>query len=56
MNSLWIKHPRAVFTSNQLDASGGLVIADGRILEVLAAGQQPSGPVRQVFAASTHVV
>jgi len=56
MNSLWIKHPRAVFTSNQLDASGGLVIADGHILEVLAAGQQPSGPVSQVFDASTHVV
>lgn len=56
MNTLWIKHPRAVFTSNQLDASGGLVIADGRILEVLAAGQQPSGPVSQVFDASAHVV
>ncbi|MCA6061361.1 8-oxoguanine deaminase [Thalassolituus sp. ST750PaO-4] len=56
MNTLWIKHPRAVFTSNRLDASGGLVIADGRILEVLAAGQQPSGPVSQVFDASTHVV
>lgn len=56
MNSLWIKHPRAVFTSNQLDASGGLVIADGHILEVLAAGQQPSGPVSQVFDASAHVV
>ena len=56
MNTIWIKHPRAVFTSNQLDASGGLVIADGRILEVLAAGQQPSGPVSQVFDASEHVV
>jgi 8-oxoguanine deaminase len=56
MNTLWIKHPRAVFTSNRLDASGGLVIADGRILEVLAAGQQPSGPVSQVFDASAHVV
>lgn len=56
MNTIWIKHPRAVFTSNQLDASGGLVIADGRILEVLAAGQQPSGPVSQVFDASAHVV
>jgi 8-oxoguanine deaminase len=56
MNTLWIKHPRAVFTSNRLDASGGLVIADGRILEVLAAGQQPSGPVSQVFDASEHVV
>ncbi len=56
MNTLWIKHPRAVFTSNRLDATGGLVIADGRILEVLAAGQQPSGPVSQVFDASAHVV
>ena len=56
MNTLWIKNPRAVFSGNQLDASGGLVIADGRIVEVLAQGQQPAQPVAQTFDASEHVV
>jgi len=56
MNTLWIKNPRAVFSGNQLDASGGLVIADGRIVEVLAQRQQPAQPVVQTFDASEHVV
>ncbi len=56
MNTLWIKNPRAVFTGNHLNAAAGLVIADGRIVEVLAQGQQPAQPVTQTFDASEHVV
>jgi len=53
---IWIKNPLAIFTANDLDASGGLVIADGRIAEVLGAGQQPSTACEQTFDAREHVV
>lgn len=46
---IWIKNPLAIFTANDLDASGGLVIEDGRIVEVLGTGQQPSTPCEQTF-------
>lgn len=53
---IWIKNPLAIFTANDLDASGGLVIEDGRIVEVLGAGQQPAAPCEQTFDAREHVV
>ena len=53
---IWIKNPLAVFTANDQDASGGLVIEDGRIVEVLGAGQQPAQPCQQVFDAREHVL
>lgn len=53
---IWIKTPLAIFTANQLDAAGGLVIEDGLISELLGAGQQPSQPCDQVFDAREHVV
>ncbi|MFN3768864.1 MAG: 8-oxoguanine deaminase [Ectopseudomonas guguanensis] len=53
---LWIKTPLAIFTANDLDASGGLVIEDGRITEVLSASQQPSTPCEQTFDAREHVL
>jgi 8-oxoguanine deaminase len=53
---VWIKNPLAIFTANDLDASGGLVIEDGRISEVLGAGQQPSTNCEQTFDAREHVV
>jgi 8-oxoguanine deaminase len=53
---LWIKTPLAIFTANDLDASGGVVIEDGRIVEVLSKGQQPAAPCQQVFDAREHVV
>ncbi|MDX1725745.1 MAG: 8-oxoguanine deaminase [Pseudomonas sp.] len=53
---IWINNPLAIFTANQLDAAGGLVIEDGLISELLGAGQQPSRPCDQVFDAREHVV
>ena len=41
MTTLWIKNPLAVFTANDLDARGGLVIRDGKIIELVALGQTP---------------
>jgi 8-oxoguanine deaminase len=52
----WLKNPLAIFTSNELDARGGLVVQDGVIVEVLAAGQQPSAPCNAVFDAREHVI
>ena len=53
---LWIQNPLAAFTANSLDASGGLVISGGRIVEVLGAGQTPSAPCQQTFDAGSHVL
>jgi 8-oxoguanine deaminase len=53
---IWIKNPLAIFTANDLDASGGLVIEDGRIAEVLNKGLQPSAPCQQTFDAREHVL
>ncbi len=52
----WLKNPLAIFTANALDARGGLVLQDGVIVEVLAAGQQPSAPCTEVFDAREHVI
>ncbi|KTC60395.1 8-oxoguanine deaminase [Pseudomonas savastanoi] len=53
---IWLKNPLAVFTANDLDARGGLVIEGGIITEVLAAGQLPSKPCTQTFDAREHVL
>jgi 8-oxoguanine deaminase len=53
---IWLKSPLAIFTANDADARGGLVIEDGRIAELLGAGQSPSIPCDQVFDARDHVV
>ncbi|MBD1544199.1 8-oxoguanine deaminase [Arthrobacter sp. IA7] len=53
---LWIRNPLAAFTANGLDASGGLVVSGGRIVEVLGAGQTPSAPCQETFDAGSHVL
>lgn len=55
-NRIWLKNPLAVFTANDLDARGGLVIEGAKIVELLAAGQLPSAPCAQVFDAREHVL
>lgn len=50
---LWIRNPLGIVAE---DAGGGLVIDDGVIVECLAAGSYPAGPVTEVFDASHHVV
>ncbi|WP_439859746.1 8-oxoguanine deaminase [Pseudomonas sp. MBLB4136] len=52
----WIKTPLAVFTANDQSAAGGLVVENGRIAELLDAGQQPSRPCQHSFDAREHVV
>ncbi|QPR55411.1 8-oxoguanine deaminase [Aeromonas allosaccharophila] len=53
---IWIKNPLATFTPEAVDGRGGLVIENGLISEVLAAGQHPARPCEQLFDARDHVV
>lgn len=55
-HSIWLKNPLAVFTANQLDASGGVVVRGGVIDELIPAGGTPSTPCDEVFDASRHVI
>ena len=53
---LWIKNPRAVFTANSLDATGGVVIEGAVIRELIPAGGEPAIPCDQVFDARELVL
>lgn len=53
---LWLKNPLAVFTANELDAGGGLVISGNTIEELVPTGGTPSSPCDEVFDASRHVL
>jgi 8-oxoguanine deaminase len=50
---LWIKNPLAMLADN---ASGGLVVENGRIVELVASGASPPAPVDTIFDASRHVI
>ncbi len=52
----WIKNPLAIYTANDTDASGGIVIEDDIILELVPKGAQPSYSAEQEFDASSHVI
>ncbi|MBJ9985989.1 8-oxoguanine deaminase [Acinetobacter sp. S40] len=56
MSRLWIKHPLAIFTANQHDGSHGIVIEDGKIVELVAQGKIPTHPIDHVFDARECVV
>ncbi|PZP24928.1 8-oxoguanine deaminase [Pseudomonas kuykendallii] len=53
---IWIKNPLALFTATTSTATGGLVIEDGVIVQLLAAGEAPAALCGQVFDAREHVV
>ncbi|MEF2553029.1 8-oxoguanine deaminase [Aurantimonas sp. A2-1-M11] len=53
MTRLWLKTPLAVLADG---AGGGLVVEDGRIVELVASGHAPQEPVDDSFDASRHVV
>ncbi|MCX5480784.1 8-oxoguanine deaminase [Kaistia geumhonensis] len=50
---LWIKDPIATLGEG---AERGVVVADGRIVELVGTGAEPVHPVARVFDASRHVV
>lgn len=54
---IWLKNPLSLLLENkQLDADGGVVICDNKIHEIIAAGEEPSIQVDQIFDASEHVI
>ena len=57
MARIWIKNPQAVFTATDAPApTGGIVVEDGVVVELLAAGDSPAAPTDEVFDASNHVI
>ena len=50
---MWIKDPIAILAEG---AGRGVVVDDGRIVELVAGGAVPADRVDQVFDASSHVV
>ena len=53
MGPLWIKDPLAIFAKG---AERGIVIQDGRIVELVPAGRVPATPDAKTFDAGEHVV
>ncbi|HHL35478.1 MAG TPA: 8-oxoguanine deaminase [Desulfobulbaceae bacterium] len=53
---LWLKNPLAVLVSDDVDAGGGIVVEDERIIEILPSGGRPATEIDQVFDGSAHVV
>jgi 8-oxoguanine deaminase len=51
---LWLREPLAILAEG--DAAGGIVVQDGRIVELVSRGGRPSTPEAVTFDASAHVV
>jgi 8-oxoguanine deaminase len=51
---LWLREPLAILAEG--DAAGGIVVQDGRIVELVPRGGRPSAPEAATFDASAHVV
>ena len=51
---LWLRDPLAVLAESA--AAGGVVVADGRIVELVPRGGRPGTPDAAMFDASAHVV
>ena len=52
-SALWIKNPLAILAGG---AERGIVLQDGRIVELIAAGQSPTAPNVEIYDAGEHVV
>ena len=52
-SALWIKDPLAILADG---AARGIVVQDGRIVELVAAGRSPATPDVKTFDAGEHVV
>lgn len=53
MTRLWLKTPLAILAEG---GDGGIVVEDGRIIELVPSGGEPRAPVDEVFDAARHVV
>ncbi|KZZ61574.1 8-oxoguanine deaminase [Oleiphilus sp. HI0125] len=52
----WMKNPLSVFTANDEDARGGIVVSGNKIVELIALGQVPQTSYHEVFDASESVL
>lgn len=52
-SALWIRNPLAILAGG---AERGIVLQDGRIVELIAAGQSPTAPNVEIYDAGEHVV
>ena len=52
----WIKNPLSVFTANDEDARGGIVVSGNKIVELVAQGQVPQTNYDEVLDASKSVL
>lgn len=53
---IWIKEPLAVFTANEEDAQGGVLVQGDKIIELIGKGQTPRHKVDEVFDASDQIL
>lgn len=54
--TVWIKNPLAIFTGNDENAKGGIVVQGEKIVELIAQGESPRTPYDSVYDASESVV
>ncbi|MEO1702758.1 MAG: 8-oxoguanine deaminase [Pseudomonadota bacterium] len=57
--SFWIRNPMAIMAAEGVDAGGGLLVCDGKIVETVPTGSAPRAGLESgysVFDASGHVV
>lgn len=53
---LWLKSPASVFTANDIDARGGIVVHGDKIVECVAAGNTPISQYEQTLDCSNFVL
>jgi 8-oxoguanine deaminase len=56
LQTIWIKNPLSIWTGNDLDAGGGLVIKDKTIVELVPTGKTPTLQYDCIFDSSQYVV
>ncbi len=56
MQTVWIKNPLAIYTGNDHDARGGVVIRENKIIELVPQNGSPSIACDYTVDASRHVV
>lgn len=52
----WLRNPLAIFTGNDADAAGGVLIVGSRIVELVPGGAEPQQGYDEVFDAGRHVI
>ncbi len=56
MQTVWIKNPLAIYTGNDHDARGGVVVRENKIIELVPLNGAPSTSCDYTVDASRHVV